>query len=113
MSDFEPREEKQTRGPTLHFEGRLLAEATTERPGKRDWQEVEIWETRGGNWICIMVGVKGDRSHDFIKATVVEREKVAGSWAHQCAVMDALEWSSLARAAVKKAFGWTLVQEVE
>ena len=70
MSEYESIKITQSRGETLIFEGKCLADFTTEKPGKPDFQEFYLYETAKGTWVAVMdVHVRGS---NFTTATVVE-----------------------------------------
>lgn len=93
-------------GPNLLFDGQIIGEITTQnRGGSKDrWQEVRLWETRGGAWIVENVGCstrEGER--EFRSATVVEASDTEMEM--RLAVMEWLEWSPPARE-LSRAMEW-------
>lgn len=112
---------RQTRGPHLEFMGKLLAEASTERAGKARWQHVELWETQGGNLVAVIEGrsdVEGEQ--DIVKASVIDggmteahadASKGPGPIMRR-AVIEALDWSPVAREMLRDQLGWTFTEEV-
>lgn len=115
-SGFKQQRISQTRGLTYRGEMRLIAEFTTDPDGKKPaWQELEIWETRSGKWITVIMGKYDNNSRgndEFTKATLfkdVRRDDLD----FQIAVMESLDWSKAARVMVREQLGWKLIEEVE
>lgn len=109
MDEFEPMKITQTRGETLSFSGKCLADFSTEKPGKTEFQEFFLYETAKGTWIAVMdVHVRGN---NFTTAAVIDAG--GDEYARRLAVMDAFEWRSGARRMMRDVAGWTFVREVE
>lgn len=106
---FEAIEIAQTRGPTVEFNGRLLADATfpTQRSGDMTF---EIYETEGGALVAVSIGeIPGqDHREDSRVVVVPPTDDVQ---AMRMAVMDAFDWSDRARSMVRK-LGWVMRLEV-
>ena len=106
----------QSRGLTYTGEMRLIAEYTTDPDGKKPaWQELEIWETRSGKWITVIMGKYDNNSRqrdEFTKATLFEDVR-PDDLDFQIAVAESLDWTSAARAMLREHFGWKLLVEVD
>jgi hypothetical protein len=132
------QEIRQSHGPKIRFNGRLLAQVTMNTDGTKDtWFEAELWETVGGSWIVVSIyrtGTAGHRHRESVEATVIEppvildtmslvfpaqrkpdseiaAERLARDIDRKCAVMDALEWAPCAHK-IRRAMKWKLVKEV-
>lgn len=115
--EYELEEIKQTRGPMLKFEGKLLCE---DQGGP---VHMEVWQTRGGALIAVTSAEmhRGPSGLD-VRATVVEPGEMADAltepaWEREqqrmrLAVMEAFNWDNRARSMVRKQLKWQLVQEV-
>lgn len=110
MDDFNPIRIKQNRGPTLEFDGRLIAEMSTFREGKSAWNENALWETPSGKWV-LEIRQCSDREGqmDFVDAHVFDQ---ADMGERQIAVMDALNWEFGVQRWAKK-MGWELARRVD
>jgi hypothetical protein len=110
MMTYEKQRVSQTKGPTYKFNGRLLIEADDNpRNDKNKWLINQVWETEGGAWIAVLIGANDDKDADFVKAAVIEFD--FDEQARIFEVMDALEWSKVARSLARK-MGWSLNVEV-
>lgn len=101
-------------GPNVRFSGRARAEASTQRrDGGRDrWQEMVLWETRGGAWVLQSTGasdVEGER--DIVNARVIGRPPHGHDEASVMAAMEWLGWTRPARD-IAKQMGWVLERVV-
>lgn len=108
---FEPQRIVQRRGPTLLFDGALLAEYSTKRHDDQDrWQIGEIWETRGGAYVAVLAGCsEAAGEDDHVTATIIEPGD--DEQARRIAVLDALNWTIPARSMARD-IGWRLEREV-
>lgn len=105
----------QSRGPTYQGDMRLVADYTTDPDGKKPaWQELEIWETRSGKWITVIMGRFSNPSdtRHFTKATLLEDVR-RDDLDFQIAVAESLDWTSAARVMLREQLGWKLVVEVD
>ena len=105
----------QTRGPTYQGDMRLIADFTTDPDGKKPaWQDLEIWETRSGKWITVIMGKFSNPSdtRHFKKATLLEDVR-RDDLDFQIAVAESLDWTSAARVMLREQFGWRFIIEVE
>lgn len=124
-TETEPRfiaaEIKQSRGPTLVFEGALLA--VTEWNARDGEMRIELWQSRGGALIPV-TRTTFDSGREIVTAEVVEPKKVDAGFgdgttlmldrdrtAMRFAVMDFWDWTDRARSMVRK-LGWKLKREV-
>ncbi len=99
----------QMRGPTYQGDMRLIADFTTEKPGRSDYQQFEIWETPKGNWITAFYGFG---RNEFVRAeyfTDVRPDDLG----FQLAVWEALEHTTAARTMLRDQLGWKFVVNVE
>ena len=101
QNEYEPIQIKQTRGPTLRFDGRLLAENTGGPV------ELEIYETRGGALVAVSEGEM--RGGIDTRACVVE--PCDDEQAMRLAVMEFFDFDNRARTMARK-LGWRLVREI-
>lgn len=110
-AEFEPIQVRQTRGPVLAFNGRLLASDEYETRG-RDPMSVllEVFETQGGAYVAVSSFVPAERDgFEDIRASVIEPgpDEVA----RRCAVLDHFTWDVRARKMLRKQ-GWKFIVEV-
>jgi hypothetical protein len=94
-----------TRGPILRFIGKVIAEKIHgSKANNQRWIELRVWETLGGAWVVEKANASdapGER--DFFAAWVIEAAvPIEERPAH---VMEALDWSNLARTMAKE-LGW-------
>jgi predicted XRE-type DNA-binding protein len=45
--------------PAFTFTGELIAKVSSERPGSKQWTEIEAYKTRGGRWVVRTIGAIG------------------------------------------------------
>lgn len=114
--DFSMERITQSRGLTYKGEMRLIADYTTDSDGvKSAWQELEIWETRSGKWIAVIMGKYDNNSRhheEFTKATLFEDVR-PDDLGFQCAVAAALDWTKAARVMLREQLGWKLLMDVD
>ena len=109
--EFTKQRISQSKGPTLKFDGRLLASSTDNPRGEKTrWIDNELWETPVGAWIAVFYGRNDDKDQDFVKAAVIEPRP--SEWERIMEVMTFLEWTKVARALAKQ-MGWSLNLEIE
>lgn len=125
---FGPVKIKQSRGPTIEFEGRLLA--STEWETRDGQMRLELYQSRGGALIPVTRTDFEDGRRALVSATVVEPHKPGdpipngdGSWrygseaeayaARRFAVLDHFDWTDRARSMVREQLGWKLTRVVE
>lgn len=101
-------------GPSLKFEGRIIADASSDPTRMRSqWTEFILWETRGGNWIVQTVACSNiEGQQDFSHALVIERPTEGFGLPERVVAMDFMEWGVTARK-IAKAMRWKLVREVD
>lgn len=113
VNGFSPAEVRQTRGPVLEFDGRLLCEKTFETRGSPPLEIVlEIWETSGGALIAASYSHPADcDGYEDVRAAVIPPggEEID----RHCAVMDFFDWHNHARDMAKKRLGWKFRKVVE
>ena len=106
---------KQSRGPTIEFEGRLLA--STEWEAREGLMRIELYQTKGGALIPVTRSTFEDGRRALVSATVVETGAAgAAGFYEQSArfdVMDFWDWTDRARSMVREQLGWTLKRVVE
>ncbi len=111
--EYERVEFKQTRGPTIEFTGRLLAQS--EHNTRRGVNMLmEVWETSGGAFIAMSSGLPIDdnpNAFEDLRVTVVEPSD--DIQAMRFAVMDHFNWDLAARSMVSKKLKWSLRQDVD
>ncbi len=94
-----------TRGPILRFMGKVIAEKIHgSKAHNQRWIELRVWETPGGAWVVEKANASdaaGER--DFFAAWVIEAAVPADE--RPAHVMEALDWSNLARTMAKD-MGW-------
>lgn len=101
----------QTRGPTVEFSGRQLAQTQFNDSRTSDRVGFEIWETAGGALVAVIWSESSKGSdHDTCRVTVAPPTTDAQE--QRLAVMEAFAWDLRARSMVKK-LGWSLKIEVE
>lgn len=107
--DIERVKIKQSRGPQLEFEGRLLC--STEWDARDSRMRLELWQTKGGSLIPVTIGSPGyEGAREIVTAAVVE----AGDEAEmRFAAMSQWDWTDRARSMVRKRLGWKLTLVVE
>lgn len=112
-AEWEAVEIVQTRGPTLEFAGRLLAETEFRTQGRQPMNLVlEVFETRGGALVAVSAGTPIDgEGFEDTRALVVEPEDDV--LAMRFAVMDHFQWSDRARSMLRKQAGWQFRQVVD
>ena len=111
---FEKQRISQSRGPTYQGDMRLVADYTTDANGQKPaWQELEIWETRSGKWVAVIMGrfANPDDTRNFTKATLFEDVR-RDDLDFQIAVAKSLDWTSAARRMLREQLGWKMVVEV-
>jgi hypothetical protein len=42
--------------PSFRFTGKLMAEASSERPGVEHWTVLKVYQTEGGKWVVEKIG---------------------------------------------------------
>ena len=103
----------QTRGPTLLFTGRLLASFTTNKTSSKErWQEGELYETRKGAYIAVLMGnsdVEGEI--DFVQAAVIEPGSDEAQ--RRLDVMEGFRWAMGARSMVRDQLDWDISVEID
>lgn len=116
MTEYSLKVIRQTRGPKIRFNGKLIA---SDYDGPLD---LEIWQSEGGALIPVTIGEM--RGQDDVRAEVIESPTLDGSSlmldremkmrdkAMHFAVMDFFNWDNRARSMVKEQLGWNLVREV-
>lgn len=106
---FDAIEIAQMRGPTVEFNGRLLAESEfTARAGQD--MALEIYETEGGALVAVTSStLPGETGREDARVTVVP--PTDDVQAMRFAVMDAFRWENRARTMARK-LGWSLRMEV-
>lgn len=111
--EFERVEIRQSRGPTLEFTARLLAEHEWTTRGDEPLDiRLEVWLTRAGAMIAASYAVPAHgEGYESVRATVVPASDDA--LAMRLAVMDAFDWSTGARNIANKQLKWSLRVEVE
>lgn len=109
MSEFERVKITQTKGETLIFQGRIVAEATSEKPGKSRFEDMYLYETAKGTWIAVIDQIDGEMKSTF--AGVIEAG--GDDYARRMAVMEAFNWRSLARRMMRDTAGWVFERVVE
>lgn len=107
--DYELQEITAEQGPDVAFHGRLIGQYSTRR-NKPRWTEYEVWETRAGAWVVVVIGRSEiDGEEDRFKVAIVrgetEQDKVLQA-------MEAMEWGHGARALAKR-LKWNVRVEVE
>lgn len=99
----------QSKGPTYRGDMRQIAYLSTQRDGRPDYQELEIWETPKGNWITVFYGFgRGE----FVRAEYLKDVR-PDDLDFQLTVWASLEYATAARAMLRDQFGWKFLQEVE
>lgn len=133
MEEFEKVSLVCANGPELRFEGRVLAEVTTQRANgsKTRWTELRLWQTRAGNFIAESVGCSdADNQRDLCDALVVEvltefavkdeggvavgverKGKMPLTDDQKLDIMRFFKWSGPARELASK-MDWTFVREI-
>ncbi len=109
--EFTRQRISQSKGPTLKFNGKLLA-SSTDNPheNKSRWLDNELYETPAGAWVAVFYGRNDDKDQDFVKAAVIEPGP--DEMARIMAALDALEWTKVSRVLAKQ-MGWSLNLEIE
>lgn len=116
---------KQSRGPTLEFQGRLLAH--TEWEARDGLMRLELWQTERGALIPVTRSRFDDEGRRaLVSATVVEPYRLADQKVAvpgevpqtddalmRFAVMDHFDWTDRARSMVRDQLGWVLKRVVE
>lgn len=110
MTDTEYQSQRvpQSRGPTLHFDGKVLIEAQWEIAGRNvATRTIFLFETPTGNWVAV-------RSHvgngpDDIRAVVIEAREDEQAMLFEA--MELWDWHDRARSAARK-LGLSLSVEV-
>lgn len=102
MTEYSLKVIRQTRGPKIRFNGKLIA---SDYDGPLD---LEIWQSEGGALITVTIGEM--RGREDVRAEVVE--PMENEQAMHFAVMDHFNWDNRARTMVKEQLGWNLVREV-
>lgn len=114
MDDFTEQRMVQSRGPTIEFEGRLIAsDSFNLKSGHPSKMTMEIWETRGGALIALTRSESLDDDPQWRPitiATVVEPGPDESE--RRFAIMDAFDWEDRARSMVRKQLKWRLVHHV-
>ena len=110
--EYERVEMVQTRGPTIEFTGRLLAEDAWETRGRNPMRmAIEIWQTQGGALIASSFSEPADREgFEDTRVAVIAAQDDAQ--AMHFAVLDHFNWDNRARGLAKN-MGWALRTEVE
>lgn len=99
-------------GPTVEFQGRLLAQTTFKNLKHKPLEMVfEIWETQAGAYVAVSSSTLiGGNGTEECKVKVVEKSQDQRSM--QFAVMDAFMWHQAARN-LGRQLGWSLTVNVE
>lgn len=130
---FGPVTIKQSRGPTLHFQGKLLA--STEWEARDSQMRLELYETKAGALIPV-THAKFDSGREVVTARVVDpdfgpvqgriiddvdeggnqirryiEDRVPNEQAMRFACLDFWDWTDRARSMVRK-LGWSLKREI-
>lgn len=109
---LEPVTIKQTRGPTLEFNGTLLGEYETGRMDNGGWFEGELWQTEGGSYVAVAYLRFAHRDDDEGGRAVIVPPS-DDELARQAEVMNAFDWSPRARTMAREQLGWDLMQVVD
>ncbi len=110
--EYEEQRIVQSRGPTIEFEGRLIASDEFDVRRDNTRMRIEVWETRGGALVAVTRGEvwQGDAARPIVGAAVAEP---GDEQAMRFAVMDQFDWSDRARSMVRKQLKWSLKLRVE
>jgi hypothetical protein len=110
MVEYELQEIEAHQGPDVTFEGRLLGEYSARSKSSTRWTDYEVWETRGGAWIVVIIGRTSEESEqDYYSIKVLAP---GDEQARILEAMDFMRWGYGPRALAKK-LGWNLKVRVE
>jgi len=110
VSDYELQEIEAHQGPNVRFDGRLLEEYSARSKSAQRWTDYELWETRGGAWVVVIVGrTTLDKEQDYFSVRVI---KPGEEQARILEAMDFMGWGYGARALAKR-LKWNLTVEVD
>lgn len=112
--EYAPQEIRCDKGPIVRFDGRVLAEHTTNPKGNRDrWVELRVWATPAGAWIVETVSCSDKQEEqDFANALVLDHvSDLKDPRSRPIRAMDWMGWSNPARALASK-LDWDLTVEV-
>ena len=110
MVEYEVQEIEAHQGPDVTFEGRLLGEYSARSKSSTRWTDYEVWETRGGAWIVVIIGRTSEESEQDLYSI-----KVLAPGDDQTRIIEAMDfmrWGCGPRALAKK-LGWNLKVRVE
>ncbi len=108
--EYELQEIEAHQRPDVTFEGRLLGEYSARSKKATRWTDYEVWETRGGSWIVVVVGRTAAEGEQDLYSL-----KVVAPGDEQARIIEAMEfmrWGYGPRALAKR-LGWNLKVMVE
>lgn len=109
MTEFTKQRVAQTKGPTISFQGKLLAQTEWESNNAGQTVVCELWETPERNWIALTSFEREGRDPTAVVAVI---ERIEDEQAMRFAAMDLWDWEYRARSMVKDQLKWSLTRNV-
>lgn len=114
MTEFTPQKIKQLRGPPIVFDGAMLCQTQfdTYHGQISGAMFLELWQTRGGNWIAVS-RFEPDDNERWIDERAIVIDKRDDELAMRLEAMYFWDWENRARDMVRKKLRWDLTVRVD